>query len=297
MAEITDPSTELFQLCTMLKGVDSKDVTTRTLAKKFGVDVDSAEFFSTLAAISSRIHRLRSLVASLTDTPQPFRSAFDIACAQAASFLSSTSLTGQWRGVRDAAFKDVALNTLMMAGHTVKKVAPLSVPTASERADIIKKIDEAIEEIQDGNDIFATLLFSSFLTLRVIIERLEFYGVDGLIDHLLNTHVILRSAEASQSDSQKKRGFTRAWNVLATMYFLLTIPDAGITAIENNYARFQVALHFFSKEAPEPNIKLLTGPAKDSEPATTTHDGVALRPQETEVATDGKVADDQDLAE
>ncbi|MBZ9743291.1 MULTISPECIES: hypothetical protein [unclassified Mesorhizobium] len=199
--------------------------------------------------------------------------------------------------MRDTAFKDVALNTLMMAGHTVKKVAPLSVPSASERADLIKKLDDAIEAIKYGNDVFATLLVNSFLTLRVIIERLDFYGVDGLIDHLLNTHAILQNAEASQSDSKKKRGFAKAWNVLATIYFLLTVPDAGITAIENNYARFQVALHYFSKEAPEPNIKLLTGPAKDSEPATTTQDGVAIRPQEPEVTADGKVANDRGVAE
>lgn len=295
MAEITDPSTELFRLCTMLRGVDSKDITARTLAKTFGVEVDSAEFFAILSAISSRVRRLRFLVASLTDTPDSFRSAFDSACVQVASFLSSTSIAGQWRGVRDTAFKEVALNTLMMAGHTVKGVAPLSVPTDSERANLIKELDDAMNSLTDSNDIFSTLLVSSFSTLRTIIEKLDFYGVDSLVDHLPNAYAILRSADASQNDRTKKRGYSKAWKVLAAIYLLLTVPDAGITAVENYYSRSQAAIHYFSKDPTEPNIKLIAGPTKPPAPSRTDQDGVALRPQESDLSADDNAADDQNI--
>lgn len=290
MAEITDPSTELYRLCKKLSGVDAKDQTRKTLARQFDLPVDSPEFFAVLAALSGRIMRLRTLVASLTATPEPFRTTFDDACNQVSTFVSSANLHNPWSGVRDSAFTLVALNTLLMAGHTVRGAAPLSVPTDAERAELIVKIDEAINAMRDRHDVFVTLLVTSFTTLRLMIDKMEFYGVDGVFEHLLSTHAILKNAESSQSNNSNRVWSYKAWNALATIYVALTIPDAGITAVQNYYTYSQAALQYYYHEVPEPDLKLITGPTDDAKRETPADEGVGTSTTEVP-ATDGRGLD------
>ncbi|RUX49475.1 hypothetical protein EOA33_12420 [Mesorhizobium sp. M4A.F.Ca.ET.050.02.1.1] len=263
--EITDPSTELHRLCEKLKANDARDETRKALARQFGVTVDSPEFFAILAAISARIARLRSLVASMTATPEIFRQRFDQACVRVSSFISSANLHNSWRGVRDSAFEPVSLNSLLMAGHTIQGVAPLRVPTEAQRAEFLQKIDEAINAIDDRQDVIMAVFVTSFVALRFMIEKLEFYGVDGVLEQLLNTHAILSSVEYSDKKKGKNRTFAKAWAVLASIYVALTIPDAGLTAVQNYYADYQAVIEYFSQQVPPESPKLLTGPAEDKQ--------------------------------
>ncbi|TPL84065.1 hypothetical protein FJ950_17885 [Mesorhizobium sp. B2-3-14] len=265
MTEITDPSTELLRLCEKLKGNDSKDETRKALARQFGLTVDSPEFFTVLAAISARIARLRSLVSSMSSTSETFRKRFDEACVKVSSVTSSSNFNNPWRAVRDSALDPVSLNTLVMAGHTVQGVAPLRVPTEAERAEFVQKIDEAINSIDDRKDVFATIFVTSFVTLRFMIDKLDFYGVDGVFEQLLNTHAILSSVESSNSKDTPGRKFPKVWAVLANIYVALTIPDAGITAIENYYADYQMGIQYYSQQIPPDAPKLIAGPASNEQ--------------------------------
>lgn len=277
MSEITDPSTELLRLCEKLKANDGKDETRKALARQFGVTLDSPEFFAILAAISARIARLRSLIASMTVTSEVFRQRFDHACAQVSSFLSSANLHNSWRGVRDNAFDPVSLNTLVMAGHTVQGVAPLRVPTEAERAEIIQKIDDAITAIENRQDVFVTVFLTSFISLRFMIDKLDFYGVDGVFEQLLNAHSTLSRAMSVKEHQTKGGTFAKTLSVLAIIYGALTIPDAGLTAVQNYYSDYQKAMKYYSEQIPPEGPKLLTGPADDTE-ASHEGDGRGVTP-------------------
>jgi hypothetical protein len=227
----------------MLRNHKSGDPAAAGLAALLGVEAHGAEYFIILGVIASRFHRLEEFVLKIVTDDS--RNTILRSLPRLRAFLSLPAKpNGSWDQVKESLFPEAAMNVLSMLSPLLAEKAPLSVPTAAERADAIQKIDAALEALAEEHDALSAALHGSLSATRRMMEKFEFWGPESLTQQLQN---IVGLYELTVRRDPDRRTSAAMLKVVAALSFLLSInvgADAALTALENNYTRATTILGY-----------------------------------------------------
>lgn len=267
MTEITDPATELWQMFSSLRGLQHSGTTRDALAEQFGCKTDDGTYFTILNAIISRCDRLSQMVEAETDLAE-HRNEVLSAIRTMRCVFGTDRFHGSWTGQRDGLLQSHHLTAVKMAALSIRRSHPLRKLTGEERADLLAKIDDLIEEAQRDQSLSARIIENAFVGLKVVLERLTFFGHDALIERLFLVNAEIKAA-AARSSTEDCSGLTKLLKssamVIGLAVNLLVLSDAAATAVENHYHRAQALLEHLSADAPAPEVKRLPPPRKSEE--------------------------------
>jgi hypothetical protein len=163
--------------------------------------------------------------------------------------LLHQSIQNPWESSKNNIFKPEILLALHMVDPLVQQIAPIAIPSEDERNEIVAKINEAIDELEKSDSFAATSLAMSLQAVRRIMEKLEFFGVEELFRSLINSDAYFRATvHEAKSDPKARSGLRKAALALSFILNILTVSDAGFTALENDYSRTQALIGFIGEQ-------------------------------------------------
>jgi hypothetical protein len=251
MPQVTNPAAEIYALCKKLDRIAAKEPSRDVLSKHFGVTPDETDFYAIVTALSARFDSLGELVNILPQYATPQKSVAINAITHLRGFLRPHALNKIWDEVKSSAFKPDYLVPLHMIDPLIQHIAPISLPTEEERQKILESLDAAIAELFIGNCVAATSLAISLKATRKIVEKLEFFGIDELLERIANSDAYLRAATRAsdvRTQSNMMSALRKAGIALSLVLNALVVADTGITAVENDYQRGQALIEFINNE-------------------------------------------------
>lgn len=286
---ITNLATELHDLCMSLRGTsDSQKPTGDVLAGIFTCENSDPLFFAILAALGARFERLRRIVEASESVPEDIRPAALQAINHLRRIISTKFLTTPWDQAKKQIFLDGHLTAMQFLGPLVQPEAPLKKIAKEERDELVKKIDDAIADIEErtGNSFAKDAIVVALRAVKTMLERFEFFGIDAVTEKLVLAHVGLSSDMAEAAHRRDRRGasaFKKAIVAVSAVAVALILADNALDAIEDHYSRGQTLIRYIADAAPA-EIKALPAPAPDEAQALEEPDAQAPADAQTEAS-------------
>jgi len=267
MTEITDPATELWQMFSSMRGLQYQGKTRDALALHFSCQTDDGTYFTILNAVISRCDRLCQMVETEGDLAEHRAEVLD-AIRTMRRVFGTDRFYSNWAEWRDSLLQNHHLTAVKMAAISIRRSHPLRKLTSEESADLLAKIDDLIQEAQRDQSLSARIIENAFNGLKVVVERLTFFGHDVLIERLFLVNAEIKTA-ASRSSNEDNAGLAKLLKngtmVISLAVNLLVASDAVPTAVENHYHRAQALLEHLSAEVPAQEMKRLPPPKRSEE--------------------------------
>ncbi len=171
-----------------------------------------------------------------------------------------------WDSTRVSCLPDAKLKTLTWFGQTARRHRPLRVVSDEERAELIRKIDDAIQELASDplSDWTNAPLTDGLLRLRIVLQFFKFFGHEMAIEELLLFNRKVEAVRDIQQGGQsflgqlELRGFSRILEITVLLGTLFILPDQVVTA-NDRYAGWMQRLILSSTQIP-PERRLLPPP-------------------------------------
>ena len=174
---ISDPALELAQLCDALSQ-PSPDRGDTYLAKRFGVEKWSGEFFAIVAAITDRISQVDAILVSEGVSGRPLETARQTFDSIRRAFA------------RDAivhAWKDTGAHCMTIPCHTLPGMSPIiarahsyDIPTDVEQAEIVEQCKQLLDWLQtaqfNDRDFVRQCLIDGMKQFLFRVERIQWFG-------------------------------------------------------------------------------------------------------------------------
>lgn len=181
--QITDPASELAHLVEWLLELHPTNaITCNVIAAAIGIAGNSPEYNELVAAVSTRVRRLRVLSEELvaqTRVPEKLASELSRALGNLQAIFSMASQGKRWDTVKQehvAASDGFALHKL---GHIIRPIRTLRTISADERSSALDEVKVAREKLLIADDFepwLKSFLAESLERLELMLRYLEFFG-------------------------------------------------------------------------------------------------------------------------
>ena len=290
---ITNPATELHDLCVSLRGTsDTQKPTGDVLAGLFACKNSDPLFFAILGALGARFERLRQIVKASENVPEHLRPTALQAINHLWKIFSTQLLTTRWDQGKKQIFLPAHLTAMQFLGPLVEHEAPLKKITKEECAELVKQIDDAIANIEGHkcNSFAKDAIVMALTAVKKTLERFEFFGIDAVTEKLVLAHAGLSSGMAEAAHRRDRRGasaFKKAIVAVSAVAGALILADNALDAIEDHYSRGQTLIRYIADAAPV-EIKALPAPAPDEPQGLEQPEAQAPADDQTQASGKGK---------
>lgn len=272
MSESTDPAMELWQVFTRMQAHPGKGTCRDALADMFGCAADDEVFFVLLAAISTRCDRLNRLVDTAPELAE-HREEIAKATRTLRHIFGTDILPTPWKERSVQFLRPECLTAVKMASIGLRSRYPLKKLSDDERTELLRQINDVLADAESEHSFSALVVRNALIGIRTIIERLDFFGHDALIERLFLANGELYAPSRA---NEKERGQTRlrkkALAVVCAVVGALIVSDEALTAVENHYHRAQCLLEYIHQNgtAQIAEVKKLPPPSKTGTDAVET---------------------------
>jgi hypothetical protein len=233
----------------------SGDKTHIALRNLFGVGKSNSDLLEIVSIIVRRMDRVIGLIPSAPHFDASHQANAIKALKRLQQMFEPDHLTASWKDTRAIIHEHGHLQTVHFLSPALKNVVRYSVPSAEERAEFIRQIDEALSEFGSATDIGADALVGSLKSLRLILEKLDFFGIEELQSKLVLATANFKVAVAAVDPSPRPDKTKGAWRKLAKIAVVLAgianaivLADDAPTAITHHYDRALHLAHWVSYE-------------------------------------------------
>ncbi len=265
---LTDPATELANLWSELAEIESREKPAAlVLARACNAPEDSPILLGVLANLGERIQKLTNFAERVED---PFmtdrlRRNLVFQLKQMSLMFGPGQLVQPWNGFKENFVNEAQILALESVSSIVRRHQPLRRLSPDEREQLMSKIADILEA-GDFEDIPAWArapLRSGFERLQFILEHLDFFGHEVVIDHLLTlqrrTEALetqMTAAPANENPRSPSHSILKVAEVLVLGIHLFIAPH-HVSEAYHHYTGYLIAAK------PEP-VKLLTGPRQSA---------------------------------
>jgi len=214
-------------------------------------------------SLSPRFKKLDQLVRLAPDLSDARKGRSLTAIAGLERIVRITHLNQSWSPSRDDALREEHLVALEYTGDAIAKIAKFIVPTDAERREFVSKLDEAIEAFSGASDISAGMLVDTLATLKLLLEKLDFFGIDELTEKLIIAGLQLKVVGDDPATRNPNTTAGQAWRKAAVAISLLVnclvVPHDVAIATSDYYQWGQTSLSWI-REQTSTEPRRLTGP-------------------------------------
>jgi hypothetical protein len=178
MTTLTDPARELAEICTQLS-ITTSETGLLVLAREFGVDSFSAEFYQILFTIQSRIDELVEIVATI-EMDDDYQQEAIQHIQQIRHAFSQNGIGNQWNHSVGSYISPAQLGPLKMLSTMVRSKYSYPKLTDEEQADLLTEIDQLLEWLGEQqlyeHDFIRATLIDGVKQFRFRLARLKWVG-------------------------------------------------------------------------------------------------------------------------
>lgn len=182
-AAMTDPASEMIELAELFRnhpGNPSNITKYEALAKLFGTSPGSAEFYTLLAVVRSRLSDFESLVQSSAKIRQRIRDNGLNALASLSSLIDLQHGGSSWNSERDSRITDAHMSSLVGLEQYFADAHPMRRLNKADRQALIAEMDELLAILANGrldlDRLLVDAISTAFRDLRLVLEKFPFFG-------------------------------------------------------------------------------------------------------------------------
>jgi len=269
MSTITDPALELHSLFQRLDAheTNSQDQTHNVLRQIFTTGSSESDFLDVVSVIVRRIERLKKLVHHANGLDKLHRNSANSTLSQFQSIFTPDRFVSRWQDARAVIQSNGNLHVLHFLSTEIRRIVKYGIPTTEERDEFVRQIDEVLKEPSHMEDVGADVVISALRSLRFILIKLEFFGVEELSEKLGLLSAAYRAIIIRTADPQNPQNLWKRWGQIGAI--ILAVADVIIVAdelpgaLQNHYTRAAQIAHWVAEET----LPLLPTPERPRLPA------------------------------
>jgi hypothetical protein len=241
---LTNPSTEIWSLATFFSRWEKTNSNLRVfnaLAESISVDSSSREFLEIVAAIKTRIYKLKQFAETVQDEhlSDDLRKDVILAAEAFAKLFDPANFAQSWTESKKSLLTESRLKSFLYFGKTAQSHRPLRRIADAERDDVLSRIAEVSVNIEHEEipEWTRSALLSGLDRLQLLIKHVRFFGHDLCIEQIILLHrqVEILACQLDPNETSYRISISAILKVINAIILaanLYCVPDQFLMATE-----------------------------------------------------------------